>query len=123
MFWIIFVIILIIVLLLLWWIDRMYTEKNTPTSPDTSNVTIHSRCKENSACGGDLTCDNNCHRCKKRLNGDCASDVDCETGLVCHQWKCVPSNPNIPPIEIVDKPSQKEKHVHWNDAKNEIFPI
>lgn len=81
-FGIILVVIAIVVLLVLFWYNR---PQRNPIPP-----TMHSRCGINSKgeCGGDLTCDPTCHRCKKKLGSDCAVDVDCETGLYCINWIC-----------------------------------
>jgi hypothetical protein len=136
--WIALIIISIIILLILWW-HNFYSNREPPT--------IHARCNENTSCGGDLTCDINCRRCKKRQGGDCAGDVDCETGLVCHQWKCMPpqdlqshhvpetnphekqptftqsTNYDIERTYIPETRQKKHHRVHWNESKNQIFYI
>jgi hypothetical protein len=90
--------------------------------------TMHSRCQINT-CGGDLVCDLNCNRCKKNLAGDCSTDIDCNSGLYCHNWQCAPIIP--PPLNIIPRePSSvnitattapEKKSVKWDDTKNEIF--
>lgn len=124
---IILIIISIIVLIFLsWW----YSD---PPSESPNYPTMHSRCRNDpscdgttcvSQCGGDLTCDKICHRCKKTLGGTCSSTVDCETGLICHNWKCQSNNspPNVDIFPPDTSNSIDKKQVHWAD-KNEIFFI
>lgn len=114
--WVILIIIAIIFLIALWWYTGNPSQENIPT--------MHARCKENSTCGGDLTCDVNCRRCKKTKGGDCANDVDCETGLKCQQWKCLPPQSEIPSEPpTIKKPTRSERRVHWDETKNQIFSI
>lgn len=70
---------------------------------------IHSRC--NGSCSGDLTCDLHSKRCKKQLGGDCAMDVDCQTGLYCNNWKCSNEKPfhNL----STEFKAKTDKKVHW----------
>lgn len=128
--WFILIIIAIIVLALLWWFNVSSLQPSSPSSPNLatdssiSPPTVHARCNSSSSCGGDLVCDSHCHRCKKKLNGDCATDVDCESGLHCHNWKCVPNPPHI----LIDPSSSQPKKrtlktVTWNDDLNETFYI
>jgi hypothetical protein len=71
-------------------------EENTHLS-DTKSLessiipTMHARCHADHPCGGDLTCDMKCFRCRKKDGGECATDTDCESGLICHNWKCSPN--------------------------------
>ena len=121
--WILVIVIAIIVIVVLWW----YHDGAQPqTTAIEEPPTMHARCRSNSACGGDLVCDVQCHRCKQKVGGNCAVDVDCESGLRCHDWKCIPFN--------VDSTGDATKHssntqkpanpeVHWDDAKNETFYI
>lgn len=99
----------------------------TPANEDIVYPTIHARCKMNSACGGDLVCDLNCHRCKKQAYGDCASDVDCESGLHCVNWQCVDSVPDMPVSETSDiqdgNPTDDAKSVRWREDITETFLI
>jgi hypothetical protein len=126
--WIILIVFAIIILLILWWYNNfiIYSFSYTSNQSNTSNIsdisnktigftgsydhdsiaipTIHSRCNQNSPCGGDLVCDLNCKRCKKKINGDCSADIDCESGLRCHNWKCssnsIPIDPLISSLNI-----------------------
>lgn len=124
-FWLILIIIAILVILLFWCYNIYSHPSIYPT--------MHARCHKDTPCGGDLICDDSCYRCKKGVDGDCAGDVDCQTGLHCHQWKCKPNLPDnkisdlsskeppVLPIQptIIPKP---KKRVRWND-KNQIFNI
>lgn len=87
---------------------------------------MHARCRENTPCGGDLICDLKCKRCKQPVHGDCAVDTDCETGLHCLNWKCIPTSDNHDLKEWVhddSEPSTSDTHhVSWK-ATNEIFYI
>lgn len=119
-FWLLLVVFAIIILVMLWWF------MDNPNSIESEQTpTIHAICKSNSACGGDssdLTCDSHCHRCLKKLNGDCSADIDCEFGLKCHNWKCSfvngdSSSEDEPPIK---PPHRKNiKTVRWDENKNE----
>lgn len=100
-FWIIFAIIFILTCV---WIYTRVIKKNN------KNVTMHSRCNSDSPCNGELVCDQQCNRCKKPLNGICATDVDCETGLYCVGWKC----------SELEKKSNKNKRVRWNESNNSV---
>jgi len=93
--WILLILLAIIVIIIL----CFYNYNIDPNIP-----TIHAQCHENNSCGGDLTCDTICHRCKKKIGGNCAGDVDCETGLRCINWKC----------SLSDKVKPEEKHVKWD---------
>lgn len=118
-FWLILIILAIIVLAILWWYS------GAPGTKD-DYPTMHARCKDGTKCGGDLICDNNCHRCKKRKGGACAGDVDCESGLICNNWICTSSedvtiindknSKSNSSIEIKDK-----KGVRWDESRNQIF--
>lgn len=101
------------VLAIFWWISTSHIYNTLPT--------IHSKCKDTSSCGGDLICDTICHRCKKRIGGNCSSDIDCESGLLCKNWICVSSNNNISnDIALSPKSKHSSKRVHWNDNQNQI---
>lgn len=110
--WIILVIVAIIVLILLWWFN---------TEDITHYPTVHARCRSNTTCGGDLICDLNCNRCRKQVNGDCSADNDCQSGLICYNWKCVPEIPLLDnTIEDTEQIKHKtDKSVRWNEH-NEI---
>lgn len=96
----------IIIILVIW----LFGPKNQSLS------TMHSKCNRDNSCGGDLTCDIISHRCKKQLGGDCSSDVDCQTGLYCNNWKCSSHAGELNFDQISDinpvKSSLKNK-VHW----------
>lgn len=141
--WVIFIIIAIVVLFLLF--CNNYTDSSStsntnntssdridPNSDDAINYpTMHARCRSNSSCGGDLICDLNCRRCRKKLGGDCSSDIDCESGLHCYDWKCIP-NPNFHPVINTSNlpPDNSDlnqnldtKEVHWDDNQNITYYI
>lgn len=96
MLWIILILISIIVLCVLWWYNGSLNVN--PPDPLTSDIqpTMYARCHVDltgsNSCGGDLICDLNCRRCKKRIGGNCATDSDCISGLHCHEWKCLPTS-------------------------------
>lgn len=100
-------------------------------TPEVQYPTIHSVCQTSTSCGGDLTCDASCHRCKKTLGGACASNVDCEQGLICHDWYCTASSSKYDPELTIPKHKNLEasesKHnsskVHWADDKNQTYYI
>jgi len=142
---ILIVIAIFVLIFLAWWYhdssdDQMPEKSSFQISEDQDEInnypTIHARCRKDpkcdgttcvSDCGGDLTCDKICHRCKKKIHGSCSSDVDCETGLICHNWKCVPqkSTDNISIENLHDEVPNSftdKKHIYWND-KYEIFKI
>lgn len=73
-------------------------------------VTMHARCNSDSPCDGELVCDKQSKRCKKPLNGICATDVDCETDIFCVGWKC----------SKLDIKSKNSKQVKWNESKNSV---
>ena len=113
--WIILLVIAIIVLFVLWWF-----------LPDDSDIevdhhpTVHARCQSDGACGGDLTCDLKCNRCRKKLEGDCSADNDCESGLKCHNWKCIRDDSNAESSETnIPIQKKKRKGVRWDETKNE----
>lgn len=85
------VLICIAVLVLIWYGITSSHNPPEPNSDDSHQPTIHATCKDGVPCGGDLVCDINCKRCKKQIGGNCAHDVDCETGLRCYHWKCINS--------------------------------
>ena len=118
--WVFIVLIVLAILFLSWWFtagtsiaDSNLTFQNYPT--------IHARCQSHDMCGGDLTCDANCHRCRKKLGGDCANSNDCESGLHCQDWKCT----NIPNLKNANNISdiKEPKVVKWNEEKNETYYI
>jgi len=133
--WIILIVIAILVLFILWWIsgnETMLIEiDNYPT--------VHARCRSDSTCGGDLTCDLHCNRCRKKIGGDCSADNDCESGLICRNWKCstesnsaesnsaepnsnksntLEPNTNKSNNHIVPSKQSTNKGVHWDETKN-----
>lgn len=74
------------------------------------SLVIHSHCNKNNFCSGDLSCDPICKTCKKQLDGDCSSDVDCQTNLYCNNWKCS----YIAPSDSLPSPlASTERKVHW----------
>lgn len=106
MIWlIILIIVAIIVILLLWYY--------IPKHEDVEYPTMHARCNRSSSCGGDLVCDIQCNTCKKTQDGDCSSDVDCEFGLYCHNWKCT-HIPGKSEITETKQSGDTNKKVHWN---------
>jgi len=133
---IILIMIAIIILVFLSWLVKPSIPNQVDDYP-----TIHARCQKDKSCdgatcvtqcGGDLTCDKIFHRCKKKLGGSCSSNIDCETGLVCHTWKCVsdtnsPDNESDPKILSNEPVSDltfhvEKKQVRWSE-KDEIFLI
>lgn len=140
--WVLFLLLIIIAVIFLLSLS-FFSFSDPPVTTDSDITppnypTMHARCKKDNLsssypcdgalcvtqCGGDLVCDETCNRCKKMLGGSCSSNVDCETGLICHSWTCVPpsnitSSNNTLPSPI--NPSS-EKHIRWNE-KDEIFPI
>lgn len=153
LFWIILIIIIVVLILFfLWWFNfisfKDFIESNSikPTlnklnSQESGIVdpinypTIHAYCQSDSACGGDLICDINCKRCKKKFGGNCSSNVDCEFGLDCYNWKCVPTineqkqSENLTSMEINQSEennlskSSNEKHkiMHRDDTNNNFL--
>lgn len=103
----------IIILLCLAFITLCVVWYTTPESENIIYPTIHARCQKNSVCGGDLVCDLNCHRCKKQAYGDCASDVDCESGLLCVNWQCVDGTHST-----FDSNVSELTHIHTDDTKS-----
>jgi hypothetical protein len=96
MLWIILICLAVIVIFISWWLQIDNSSVlNSDNSSEDFQPTMHARCREDVPCGGDLICDIKCKRCKQKINGDCAEDVDCETGLRCYHWKCVPADKNI----------------------------
>lgn len=90
----IFLTIFIIIVIIMICIFIKYTNRNHILPPpedifDVDIPTLHSKCDNNTSCGGDLICNKNCKRCKKKLGGDCSMDIDCDDGLKCYEWKCV----------------------------------
>lgn len=133
MLWTVAIILIIIAIIVLFFLAWLATP--VPLNHLDNYPTIHARCQKDNLCdgatcvthcGGDLTCDNISHRCKKMLGGTCSSNVDCETGLLCHSWKCV-SDTNSPdnyiePEILSNAPISHKKHVRWTE-KDEIFLI
>ncbi|CAH6420589.1 Hypothetical protein HVR_LOCUS1230 [uncultured virus] len=127
---VIVVLIAVIVLVLLWMFNRKDQNlSNTNSSITDEFATIHAHCHKDTSCGGDLTCDVTCHRCKKQVGGDCSGDVDCQTGLHCHNWKCTDPSHNLDfpknsPIDNDNKDklqshtnsSNSKRKVHWKDV-------
>lgn len=122
-----------ILLIFIAFILLLYLTWSSPPNPHYDYPTIHTRCRDDKSCdgttcvthcGGDLTCDKISHRCKKQLGGNCSSHVDCETGLLCHNWKCVSNYDEIsnPTSSDSSSNSSDKKRVHWNNH-DEIFPI
>lgn len=136
MFWIIIIIIAILTLLFLsyWYSYHLFNStKDTLSLNSDIYPTIHARCKQDPKCdgttcvrdcGGDLICDEICHRCKKKLDGSCSSSVDCKTGLICHNWICVhPDSLDVhTDTEIIHSKPTISKQVHWNN-NYEIYNI
>lgn len=122
--WVVLIIVAIIVLFLLWWISGN-TQNLESNSEFGSYPTIHARCKSSSMCGGDLVCDLNCHRCRKKLGGDCANDNDCESGLHCHNWRCVDDDvpPIDNPIDTTKVDTKEVKAVKWDETRNKTYYI
>lgn len=104
--WLLLICLAIIVLVAMWYI--------TPVEIDNVLPTMHVTCEDNISCGGDLVCDVKCKTCKQKLYGNCATDVDCETGLYCHNWKCVDIIMDLPIEEQSYKSPKKDGyHVSW----------
>ena len=144
---IIILMVAITILVVLWWYctpanskpnDESNIGSDNVIETDPINPTIHSRCGTNTSCGGDLTCDLHCRRCKKKSGGDCATDIDCEFGLHCHNWKCtstIPTTDNSQPTKDNSQPTSttstkdnsqqtpEQRGVKWNDDKNETYYI
>jgi len=139
-FWILLIIIAIILLfyslIIVWfndpiqnWSDHPVDNSSDIISTDNINnqddnklpiPTIHAICHTDVPCGSDLTCDTICHRCKKKLGGDCAMNVDCESNLRCHNWKCVSQKSSednqldfIDPDERLNV-NEIKKNVRWD---------
>lgn len=140
--WILFSIIIICFLVLFWYFSPQeiaetptslefvkIVDSDTETLPVVHNIThhptIHSMCNQNSLCGGDLVCDINCHRCKKKVGGSCSSDIDCESHLICHNWICTSTQESdsyvVEPNHIT--PNKSTKNVQWNDSMNKTYII
>jgi hypothetical protein len=135
---IILIIIAIFVLIFLaWWYREPSIDDINKTEDETNSnnyPTMHARCRKDprcdgtvcvSDCGGDLICDTTCHRCKKKIGGNCSSTVDCETGLICDNWKCTPNSSSFdetPHQYSMTYINNDKKQVHWNE-QNEIFQI
>ena len=114
------IVIAIVVILVLWYYNTITSFAHN-TSPESKNYpTIHERCHRDSTCGGDLSCDAECHRCKKLEGGDCASDVDCISGLKCQEWKCTTESAISTQVDIEpDDQKKSEKKVQWDETKNQ----
>lgn len=117
--WIIVVLCAILILFLGWW----FSSKEGDESEEPSYPTVHARCRSDSTCGGDLICDLNCNRCRKKIGGNCSADMDCESGLRCREWKCTRTKePDNPKLEEHSKSHiYDSKGVHWDETKNETY--
>ena len=126
--WIIVVLCSILILFLGWW----FSSKDVDESEETNYPTVHARCRSDSTCGGDLICDMNCNRCRKKIGGNCSADMDCESGLRCREWKCtrVKELKELKELKESDEPKLEEhgkphindsKGVHWDETKNETY--
>jgi hypothetical protein len=76
--------------------------------------TMHGPCTTN--CGTEtLICDPLCHRCRATLNAPCSSNIDCQSGLHCVQYKCV-KEPEVgmSNLLIENRQSSTSKKVHWD---------
>lgn len=105
-----------------------------PPADKTNIPTIHVYCSNSDQCNGincvndcgsDLVCDKISSRCKKTLGGNCSTDVDCKTGLVCRNWKCINDNIDVPTENFDIELNVNKKHnksVKWNKI-DEIYPI
>jgi hypothetical protein len=97
------------------WFYASWSEVRIPVQEITNDVipTIHARCSDDTICGSEMVCDIYSRRCKKTLDGQCASDVDCQHGLHCVNWICIDNGqPESPNINIRDVKS-KAKRVRW----------
>ena len=90
--------------------------------------TLHAQCHPNKSCGGDMTCDITCHRCKQSVDGDCASDVDCEAGLQCREWKCVSipleftsiRRSESPDIPVLFESGESSRRISWQEPSFQV---
>ena len=100
---------LLLILLFIWW------------SPEISDdiPTIHAVCQTDKNCGSNLSCDTQFNRCKQKIEGPCSSDIDCESGLFCSNWKCSNFITDDNDITTTNTMNAK-KEVRWNEV-NEIF--
>lgn len=117
------IIFLIIIILYLLFLHNVSSQNNIShqEEEEITPPTMHAKCYTNHGCGGDLTCDVVCSRCKKKIGGNCASDVDCETGLVCRSWKCSDNLDNLTDNTIMSV-KHSNKHIQWAN-NDEIYPI
>lgn len=131
---IIWVILIILVLLFLWWYTgRIVTDDNFVNIP-----AIHTRCHNQNICGDQFVCDTTNNRCKQRLGGPCSMDIDCQSELLCSNWICSDSKPNImddkainkplntsnPDIiddKSINKPLNTSKHIKWNSSNDILY--
>jgi len=131
MLWIIVIIIIIIIVILIllryisfWFLqsDNILNSEDISHDQEFPLPTIHNRCDIDKPCGGDLVCDLKCKRCRKSLNGDCSSDIDCDSGLRCFNWKCSPiqkiNSSNNESSDLI-KQKKSNKFVRWNDENNQ----
>jgi hypothetical protein len=92
------------------------------TNDETFAPIMHARCK-NTPCGGDLICDDVCYRCKQKVGGKCATNIDCQSSLLCHNWICTDPTNIMEPIDDTQNDitiNHSDKHVHWEDVYNTI---
>lgn len=78
---------------------HFYNWKNALNQENEEYPTMYSRCDINNKCGGNLVCD--AGRCRQKLGGNCAANLDCESGLVCNNWIC--TNPEVKTVRFKDK--------------------
>lgn len=114
-------IIIALIILAILWLTNSLKPSNPIDPPDQIIPTIHSKCRRDSPCGGDLECDPDQLRCKKQKGGACANDIDCISGLYCNNWICSPDIPTKPNTVLEIKDNQEvsaPKSLKWDDTRN-----
>lgn len=106
-------VVLIFLIIFLWWLSNYFK--------DTTDPIIHSQCNSNNSCGSELVCDLISNRCKKALGGDCSTDVDCQTGLYCVNWKCTDNLKSSNENNITINKNKTNKKVQWSDKDTIIY--
>ena len=113
------ILLLLLLLLFIWW----YSSEIKDSDISIDIPTIHAKCQKEGNCGDNLICDIECRRCKQKIGGACSSDVDCQSGLICSDWKCSDFKETIEKKNTDILPTNDtKKEVRWKDV-NEIFYI